>query len=168
VKLTDETYRFWEKVRFIGAAPGECWEWTAAKDDDGYGVSAFTVDGKKLSKAHRISWAIENGKRPDGLCICHSCDNPSCVNPSHLFPGTVRDNNNDKIAKGRHRGWRSPLRGRTNPHTAGERNANAKLTIAMVDEIRASSEKQHVIASRLGVSRPLISMVRNRRGWGHI
>lgn len=66
--LTDDTYRFWEKVRFIGAIPGECWEWTAAKDDDGYGASTLVIGGVKLFRAHRISWALRNGKRPDGLC----------------------------------------------------------------------------------------------------
>lgn len=78
-----------------------CIEWALYRDRDGYGQA--TVGGKKYA-AHRLSYAAANGPIPDGINVCHSCDNPPCVNPDHLFAGTTRDNVLDKMAKGRLRG----------------------------------------------------------------
>jgi hypothetical protein len=93
--------RFWDKVKIAG--PKDCWEWTAAKDKNGYGF--FRFDDKQ-QKAHRVAWQLEIGPIPDEMHICHVCDNPPCVNPNHLFLGTPKDNMQDKLAKGRHR-WRN-------------------------------------------------------------
>lgn len=87
--------RFWAKVNKSDG----CWIWTAGKTDDGYGT--FWT-GNTHSKSHRISWALTNGAIPEGLQICHHCDNPSCVRPDHLFTGTNLDNQLDSIKKGRH------------------------------------------------------------------
>lgn len=92
--LTPEE-RFWLKVD----KSGECWLWIAGKKGrDGYGSCWF---GGKPSRAHRVSWELTNGPVPDGMVVCHRCDNPPCVNPDHLFLGTLKDNAQDRNRKGR-------------------------------------------------------------------
>jgi len=76
----------------------DCIEWQYGKDKDGYGKC--TKDGKDY-RAHRLAWEEEHGAIPNGMCVCHSCDNPSCVNVSHLFIATSPGNTADKVNKGR-------------------------------------------------------------------
>lgn len=90
---------FWERVNKDG-----CWRWTGATNGKGYGQ--VTVDGVHYL-AHRIAYSLAKGSVPDGLLVCHHCDNPICVRPSHLFVGTHRDNAHDMIKKGR-RGFSPP------------------------------------------------------------
>jgi hypothetical protein len=92
-----EAERFWSRVDRRNE--DECWPWTSTLDSDGYGKLRLT--GKQRA-AHRVAWALANGRNPD-LCVCHSCDNPTCVNPAHLWQGTQADNIRDMHAKGRHR-----------------------------------------------------------------
>lgn len=90
--------RFWKKVR-IGDG---CWEWDSVLCEWGYGQFSIRVNKKgRLFRAHRVAYTIEYGPIPEGLSVCHRCDNPKCVRPDHLFVGTSHDNNADKIAKGR-------------------------------------------------------------------
>lgn len=92
----DMPARFWAKVDKRGA--DECWPWLASTFTRGYGQ--FWRDGR-LVRATKVSWELANGRPfPDGLCACHSCDNPNCVNPSHIWPGTLKDNARDAVSKG--------------------------------------------------------------------
>lgn len=89
--------RFFEKV---SPEPNSgCHLWTAHCNREGYGT--FKLEGKK-ARAHRVAWEIANGPIPDGLHVCHTCDVPECVNPSHLWVGTNTDNMRDCVKKGRH------------------------------------------------------------------
>jgi len=75
-----------------------CWEWVGSMDRNGYG--SFSMNGKSMG-AHRASWLLYEGDIPEGMLLCHKCDNPSCVNPGHLFLGTQSDNMRDAYNKGR-------------------------------------------------------------------
>ena len=90
--------RFWARVNKTSNIE-ECWEWTGVKNSNGYGkISINNV----YVKAHRLSWELYHKKEiPANLLVCHSCDNPSCVNPHHLWLGTQKDNMQDAIKKGR-------------------------------------------------------------------
>lgn len=91
--------RFWEKVE-RSPDPDGCWVWTAATTRIGYGVFAVSRKRKNV-RAHRFAWELTHGPIPDGLCVCHACDNPPCVRPDHLWLGTSEDNTADRHRKGR-------------------------------------------------------------------
>lgn len=99
--------RFWPKVDIHG--PDDCWSWLASRrtgSDYGQFVDTYIENGKRVQKfyaAHRLSWILTHGPIPDRLCVLHRCDNPLCVNPSHLFLGTNKDNVDDMKKKGRDR-----------------------------------------------------------------
>lgn len=88
--------RFWSYVLKL---PNGCWEWQGGKVRYGYG--GFHDENHRLRFAHRYSWEMHNGPIPKGLFVCHTCDNPPCINPAHLFIGTPKDNTQDMIRKGR-------------------------------------------------------------------
>jgi len=128
--------RFWRKVD----KTEECWWWIGATDSAGRGTF---WDGSRTVRAYRWAWAEANGPIPDGMLICHHCDNGLCVNPKHLFLGTHADNSEDAYRKGRLVGLGQP---------GGAAHGQAKLTWEDVDLIRGSDISATELARRLGVS----------------
>jgi hypothetical protein len=148
--------RFWEKIDI--KSESECWEWTASLIPGGYG--GIGIDGKTC-RAHRVAWELTYGRIPDGLCVCHHCDNPACCNPKHLFLGTVNDNNQDKEMKGRGRVGSFP----------GSSNPSAKLDEKQVIEIRdlyLTGMSQVKLSKFYGISQPHISDICSRKKWQHL
>lgn len=149
--------RFWSKVK-VGN-PDECWEWTAHKNNTGYGIFGLG-NGKFL--ASRISWTVKYGPIEKGMCVCHKCDNPACVNPSHLFLGTIMENVHDKMRKGRY------VKGLI---YRGESNKSAKLTEKDILEIRTLYDNgisTRKIAVKFKVGASTIWSACKRVSWSHV
>lgn len=131
---------------------GECWMWTRSKYKNGYGH--LQVGGKRVM-THRYAYMLWRGKIPEGMLVCHKCDNPPCCNPEHLFLGTHKDNLRDAMAKGR---WWA--------HGAhGERNQGAKITAEQALLIRDSSAPTKLLSEQFGISYGQIQKIRNRESW---
>ena len=130
-----------------------CWIFTGTPST-GNGYKRFTLNGKQTT-AHRASYIIANGDIPDGMFVCHKCDNPACINPEHLFLGTHQDNMDDMKKKGRaaricHLGTKSP---------------RAKFTKEQVLEIRSSDKTTRAIASFYGVSHGVIWAIKTKKSY---
>jgi hypothetical protein len=91
--------RFWERVN----KGNDCWVWVGNRLPKGYGRMCSGGKSGQVLLAHRVSWALHNGPIPTGKYICHTCDNPPCVNPNHLFLASHAENMADMVAKGRAR-----------------------------------------------------------------
>lgn len=137
--------RFWEKVD----KSGECWIWTGALLKTGYG--SIRID-RKAERAHRVAYELTVGPIPQGLLLRHSCDNPKCVNPAHLIPGTKRENTQDAIDRGQ--------------HLVGERDTKSKLSNNAVATILAAltvGVPGKYLADKFGVSASTISGIKTGR-----
>jgi len=136
----------------------KCWEWNKP-NTRGYGE--YYIGNYRFERAHRFSYKIYKGKIPKGLCVCHTCDNPKCVNPDHLWLGTVKENNQDCIKKERHKYKSHP----------GEENFRAKLTEKEVIDIREKSltgYKPKRLSSLFNICEGQIRDIISYRAWKHI
>ncbi len=146
--------RFWNAVD----KSGECWLWIANKDKNGYGK---IYANRKHARAHRVSWELHYGPIPKGLQVLHNCpsgDNPSCVNPAHLFLGTNSDNMQDKVAKGR--------------CPRGETSGKSKMTEASVLAMRSAFDSGERNISKLARAHQIDQSTANdiikRKIWKHV
>jgi Flp pilus assembly pilin Flp len=154
----------------------DCIEWAGHRQRGGYGLTRMPGDSRRRTSAHRAAWINANGPIADGLYVCHTCDNPPCVNLDHLWLGTALDNARDRSAKGRS--------AHNRPHSAGpgERNGRAILT---EDQVRSIIETHRLhgqklrgtprlgvtrqeLADTFGVSRPTIDGILSGRLWPSI
>ncbi len=146
--------RFWRAVNI--KTPAECWEWQGGRHYKGYGE--FMVSTKVKTKSHRFAWSDTNGEIPLGAYVCHSCDNPPCCNPNHLFIGTSKANKEDAMRKRR--------------HAFGERAGRAKLKEAEVLEIRrldsVGGRTRLSLAAQFGISGRQITGICRKDSWSHI
>jgi hypothetical protein len=180
-KTESDSSRFWKKVE----KSERCWTWMGNKGRGGYGQ--FRV-GSKMVRSHRFSWMEVHGSISEDLFVCHTCDNPSCVRPDHLFLGTAADNSNDKVAKGRQAqgdntiyrkypekrmiGDKNPSRSHPESHPRGERHGMAKITesdVLKIREMYATGEHtQRNLAKQFGVTQTLVHFIVKRLKWAHI
>ncbi len=144
--------RFWFKVDMRG--PDECWEWQACHNGAGYGH--FKINGS-MYLAHRVAFIVTNGDTE--LLICHTCDNPSCCNPNHLYAGTMKDDCRDRDERGRA------------ADQCGENNGYVKLTeddVREIRELRNDCWLQREIADIYGISRSHVGNICTGKNWKHI
>jgi len=128
-----------------------CWLWQK-------GINANRYGWFKKKYAHRVAWELYRGEIPEGVYVLHSCDTPLCVNPSHLFLGTQKDNIRDCMAKGRY----------AHGVSLGEAAGGSKLTEDQVREIRSVSGTGPMLSKRFGVTKQTVYHIRNRKTWRHI
>lgn len=149
--------RFYNKIK--KSKDNDCWIWTGwiMKNSLGYGGFYYK---EKDTTAHRASYMIHKGDVPNGMCVCHTCDNPKCVNPDHLWLGTYQDNMDDMKRKKRHNCLK------------GEKVLKHKLKQSEVKVIRFAYKmgfsNQYQLSKLYNISQSVISEIINRKAWKHV
>ncbi len=149
--------KFWSEARII--SPRKCWIWEGARTPRHYGIYSMRPrkDIRVYIRAHRVAYFLDTGVYADDLYVCHDCDNPSCVNPHHLFLGTSPDNTADRTSKQR------DARGETHGmHILTERQ------VLQIREAAPSRGDRLLWANKFGVSAYTIGSVIRRESWKHL
>lgn len=158
--------RLWVKID--KRSQNECWPWLANKNNQGYGMIRLGGKSKKVL-AHRVVFTLCKGTIPPKMVVMHLCDNPICCNPHHLRLGTMYDNTQDMISKGRKVVVINP--NNKPPHHRGEGHPMSKLKESDVIKIRqliAEGESQRALSRQYGVTKTTIQNIRKRVLWSHI
>lgn len=149
------------KHRIVVDATG-CWEWSGARSKAGYGQLRIN---NTVVYAHRAAYEAFIGAIPEGLFVCHHCDNPACFNPAHLFVGTQADNLRDMARKGRGQGRCGVGKNR------GQRNGSSKLTpddVRRIRQLAADGVTNRDVAAMFGISASAVSLIKHHHRWGHV
>lgn len=145
----------------------ECINWKGANNGKGYGVVSIKYKGKwKNFYAHRVAYEKEYGRIKKGMLVCHKCDNPSCINPKHLFLGTHKDNSMDAASKGR-----CCMQAHPEKRPIGERNGGCKITEALVPTIRELRKEGYLIrelVEEFDLSKSQIKRIIYGKSWKHV
>lgn len=159
--------RFWS---YVEKTPDGCWRWKNKPNIGGYGM--FGQQRKVLHGAHRVSFFIANGPFDSEKFVCHTCDNPICVRPDHLWLGTAQDNNRDRSIKNRTRKGDAHHWHYNKEQFFGTRNAASKLTDEVVIQIRKDRKElkmtYYKLAEKYGVSFGNIWKITSGRNWKHL
>lgn len=155
----DAINRFWNKIKPPNKED-DCWEWLAFKDKNGYGKLSLKERNRKSYSAHRFSYELHHKiiLSADQM-VCHNCDNPSCVNPNHLFLGDAKINKYDSVNKKR--------------HAHGSTHGNAILTEELIREMiikicnNEFNDVNH-IAAHYSINRHLVSGILTGKNWSHV
>ncbi len=153
-----------------------CWEWQKNKNKKRYGYGKigigyfreFKGNQSVIKSAHRVAYEIYKGLIPKEMSVCHHCDNPSCVNPNHLWLGTAKDNAQDRVKKGRKGNIGLSLASR-NGLVFGHLSKLSELQVLEIREILKNTTKTYKeISKGYGVSRQTIGFIKNRKIWKNI
>lgn len=161
--------------RFVWPEPmSGCWLWAGAVGTHGYGV--IGVGPHKIETAHRVSWGLHRGEIPAGMWVLHKCDNRVCVNPDHLYLGTVLDNSRDLMARGRpyleiRRHVTPEVEARrvaSLPRGAAHHRSGAKITSEIAMAVFNAIGPQKKIGVAFGICQQTVSLIKSKKTWGHI
>lgn len=149
--------KFWKKVERRG--PNDCWIWTGAQDENGYGNLKMMVNYVSFGfRSHRVAFYLVRGFMPPDTFACHKCDVPLCVNPDHLFLGGQHANQADKVMKDR--------------QAFGEKHGRSKLTVAQVQEARLLRLRDKIsikaLAQKFGLSCSSMASVLDGTHWSRV